>query len=162
MLDFTIDILLIGFVVVLVIQLLKAPVKAVLEHKGLKESDAMSKTFNAVMTFLSYAACFGGACIYFVCFKGIPLFADGSIFTYTVGVIGASQSIYKVLETYGRDGILAIFAAILERAQKEKNAISADDFAKEIYAGIQERFEGASITEEDVKQIIEAKIKNHS
>ena len=169
MLDFTLDILLIGFVVVLITQLLKAPIKAVLEHKGLKESAAMSKAFNATMTFFSYAACFAGACIYFVFVKHIPVFADAKILTYTVGVVGSSQSIYKVLETYGRDGILAIVAAIIERLKQGKTtnvselpSMSTDELAEKLYEGIQETFEGANITVDDVKRILEAKIKNHS
>ena len=169
MLDFTVDILLIGFVVVLIVQLLKAPIKAILERKGLKESATMSKIFNAIMTFVSYAACFAGACVYFVFFKGYPLFADTKILTYTVGVIGASQSIYKVLETYGRDGIFAIFEAIIAKIKEGKTTkieklpcVSIDAFAEAVYQGIQERFEGANITKEDVKQIVEEKFTSHS
>ena len=168
MLDYTIDILLVGFVVVLFIQLLKTPIKAVLTRKGLGENEKMSKIFNAVVTFLSYVLCFVGACIYFRYVKHYPLFEDSRILTYTVGVVGASQTIYKVLETYGRDGLFAIIKAIIERIKsKESTKIEAlatmtfDEFASKIYEGIQERFEDASITEDDVKQIIQEKISNH-
>lgn len=169
MLDYTIDILLIGFVVVLVVQLIKAPIKAILVRKGLGESEKMSKIFNAIMTLFSYAMCFAGACVYFYYFKHYPLFQDTKILSYTVGVIGASQAIYKVLETYGRDGLFAIFEAIIEKIKTKKTTnvemlptIDTATFASQIYEGIKERFENASITEEDVRQILEEKIKNHT
>lgn len=168
MLDYTLDILLIGFVVVLMIQLIKAPIKAVLEHKGLSENKKMSKIFNAVTTFLSYAMCFVGACVYFHYVKHYPLFADARILYYTVGTVGASQSIYKLLETYGRDGLLAIVGALIDRI-KAKNTtditslpeVKLDELAEEIYRGIEERFEDATITSADVKEILKEKI-NHS
>ena len=169
MLNYTLDILLIGFVVVLVIQLLKAPVKAVLIRKGLGENEKMSKIFNAIMTLFSYAMCFAGSCVYFHYFKHYPLFKDSRIVSYTVGVIGASQAIYKALETYGRDGLFAIFEAIIEnlKANKTTNVqtlpvVDCDTLAVQLYLGIKERFENASITEEDLKQIIEDKIVNHT
>lgn len=169
MLDYTIDILLIGFVVVLVVQLLKAPIKVVLTRKGLSESKKMSKIFNAIVTFFSYLMCFVGACVYFRYFKHYPLFQDTRILSYTVGVIGASQAIYKVLETYGRDGLFAIFEAIIEKIKAGKItnieallSVDAEVLASWIYEGIKERFENASITEEDVKQILEEKLSNHT
>lgn len=168
MLDYTIDILLIGFVVVLVVQLLKAPVKAILVRKGLGENKKMSKIFNAVMTLFSYAVSFAGACVYFYYFKHYPLFADTKILSYTVGVIGSSQAIYKVLETYGRDGLFAIFEAIIEKIKSGKTTdiqaltIDSATLASQIYLGIKERFEDASITEDDLKQIVEEKFINHT
>ena len=168
MLEYTIDILLIGFIVVLVVQLLKAPIKSTLIRKGLGESDKMSKIFNATMTFFSYVMCFLGACIYFRYFKHYPLFQDSRILSYTVGVIGASQAIYKVLETYGRDGLFAIFEAIIGKIKAGKatsaEALSIDSatLVSQIYIGIKERFVDASITEEDLKQIVEEKLSNHN
>ena len=169
MLDYTIDILLVGFVVVLIVQLIKAPIKAILVRKGLGESEKMSKIFNATMTLLSYGMSFAGACVYFIYFKGYPLFEDTKILSYTVGVIGSSQAIYKTLETYGRDGVFAIFEAIIEKIKAGKTTnvkalpeMDTTAFAQQIYAGIKERFEDASITEDDVKQIVEEKIINHT
>ena len=169
MLDYTVDILLIGFIVVLMVQLIKAPVKAVLERKGLSDSTKMSKIFNAIVTLFSYVMCFVGSCIYFRYVKHCSLFSDAKILYYTVGVIGASQSIYKVLETYGRDGILAIIGALIDRAKAKKvtsieslPSIEFSVLASQIHEGIRERFEDASITEEDVKQILEAKFINHT
>ena len=169
MLDYTVDILLIGFIVVLVVQLLKAPIKAILVRKGLGESEKMSKIFNAVMTLFSYTACFIGACAYFYYFKHYPLFKDTKILSYTIGVIGSSQAIYKVLETYGRDGLFAIFEAIIEKIKAGKAAdgkalptVDTAVLAAQVYAGIKERFEGASITEDDVRQILEEKFVSHT
>ena len=169
MLSYTIDILLIGFIVVLVVQLLKAPIKTILIRKGLGDNEKMSKIFNAIMTLFAYVMCFVGSCVYFYYFKHYPLFKDSKILSYTIGVIGASQAEYKALETYGRDGLFAIFGAIVEKIKAGKTTkietlpvIDSEVFAAQIYAGIKERFEDASITEEDVKQIIEEKIHNHT
>lgn len=169
MLDYTVDILLIGFVVVLIVQLLKAPIKVILLRKGLGESEKMSKIFNASITLFSYGMSFAGACVYFIYFKGYPLFEDTRIISYSVGVIGSSQAIYKVLETYGRDGIFAIIEALIEKVKankvtsvKDLPVIDSSTLVAQIYAGIKERFENASITEEDVKQIVEEKFINHT
>ena len=169
MLDYTIDILLIGFIVVLLVQLIKAPIKTVLERKGLSENPKMSKIFNAIVTLFSFVACFAGSCIYFQCVKHYPLFADTKILYYTIGTVGASQSIYKVLETYGRDGLLAIIGALIEKAKKKETtdisslpAISAEDIAKAVMQGIEERFEDPKITEGDLIEILKEKIENHS
>ena len=168
MLDYTIDVLLIGLALVLVIQLLKTPIKIFLTRKGLGDSEKMSKIFNAIVTLISYAMSFGAACIYFHFFKHYPLFADTRILTYTVGIVGASQAIYKLLETYGRDGLITLIKVLIAKAKEKKITnikdvpeINTDTLAAWIYTGIKERFEGASITESDVKQIIEEKIINH-
>lgn len=168
MLDYTLDILLIGFVVVLVIQLIKAPIKSVLENKGLSESSKMAKTFNAIMTLFSYAMCFAGACVYLSCIKNYPVFEDTKILTYTVGTAGASQTIYKTLETYGRDGLLAIIDAIIDRIQNPKltdpsklSETSIEEVSKIVMEGIEERFENPQITAEDVADILKDKL-NHS
>ena len=163
MLDYTIDILLIGFITVLMVQLIKAPIKAILEKKGLSTNSKMQKIFKILVITFSYAMCFAGACVYFHFFKQVPLFEDTKIIGYTVGAVGASQSIYGVLETYGRDGLLAIFKALATKAKEKKTTnlnalpiIGTDVLAMKIAEGIYERFEGASITTEDVKQILES------
>lgn len=163
MLDYTIDILLIGFITVLMIQLIKAPIKAILEKKGLKDSVKASNLFKIIVTTLSYAMCFVGACVYFRYFLCVPVFTNfEKIVGYTIGAIGASQSIYGVLEAYGRDGLLAIFKALKEKAKAGKITdlaalpiIGTDVLAGKIAEGIYRRFEGASITREDIKQILE-------
>ena len=163
MLDYTIDILLIGFITVLMIQLIKAPIKAILEKKGLKDSVKASNLFKIIVTTLSYAMCFVGACVYFRYFLCVPVFTNfKKIVGYTIGAIGASQSIYGVLEAYGRDGLLAIFKALKEKAKARKITdlaalpiIGTDVLAGKIAEGIYRRFEGASITREDIKQILE-------
>lgn len=162
MLDYTIDILLIGFITVLMIQLVKAPIKAILKKKGLKDSVKASNLFKIIVTTLSYAMCFVGACIYFRYFLCVPIFTDFKIVGYTIGAVGASQSIYGVLEAYGRDGLLAIFKALKEKAKARKITdlaalpiIGTDVLAGKIAEGIYRRFEGAPITREDIKQILE-------
>lgn len=162
MLDYTIDILLIGFITVMMIQLIKTPVKVILNHRGLKDSAKMSKIFKIVFTTLSYLMCFAGACIYFHFFEGVPLFEDLKIVGYTVGAVGASQAIYNILETYGRDGLLAIIKALFEKAKARKTTdisalpiIGKDVLAQKIAEGIYARFDGAPITQEDIKQILE-------
>lgn len=161
MLDFTLDILLIGFITVLMIELVKAPIKAILVKKGLKDNDMASKIFKIVAMLLSYVFCFVGALIYFHFYLHVNPFAGTKIIWYTIGTVGASQSIYGFLETYGRDGVLAIIKALVAKS-KDKSITDMsklseqglDTFATQIVGGINTYFEDAPITKEDIKQIL--------
>ena len=162
MVNYTIDVLIIGFITVLMVELIKAPIKVVLEKKGLKDNEMASKIFTVVTMFLSYLSCFVGVVIYFLFYKHVNPFLDTDIVWYSVGAIGASQAVYGFLEAYGRDGILAILKNILFR-QKEKSTmdISAlseeglDTFATKVVEGINRCFDDAPITKEDIKVILQ-------
>lgn len=161
MLEFTVDILIIGLLTVLSLELFKKPVKVILVKKGLKDNEMASKIFKAVVTLLSYVGCFIGALLYFHFYLHANPFASSNIIWYTVGTVGASQSIYAALETYGRDGLWQIIKGIITKLQNKEftdmsklTAPALDDFAAKIMAGINEYFEDAPITKEDLKAIL--------
>lgn len=158
---FTVDVLLIGFVVAMVIEAIKAPIKSLLIKKGLKDDEKKAKTFKAIVTAISFIMCFVGACIYFWFFKHTNPFLDDAIIWYTIGTVGASQSIYMVLETYGRDGIMMVIKTIISNKGKQTDIAAipttnnTDELSEKIVAGIQSIYEGAPVTKEDVKSILD-------
>lgn len=158
MLDYTIDVLLIGLVAVMLIGVIKAPIKALLVKKGLKENEKMAKIFKAIVTTVSFVSCFIGACIYFWFFKHTNPFTDASILWYTIGTVGASQTIYMLLETYGRDGVLMIIKAIIANRKNVTTTIvppNTEELASKIATEIQSLYEGAPVTAEDIKSILD-------
>ena len=161
MLDFALNILVIGFVVVLMVELVKAPIKAILITKGLKDNEMASKIFKSVVTILTYLACFAASAVYLACVVHVNPFATDTIIWYTLSTIGSSQGIYGFCETYGRDGLFTIIKTLFVKLT-DKNAADMSKlsekglevFASQIIQGINQFFVDAPITVEDIKSIL--------
>lgn len=161
MLDFALNILIIGFVVVLMVELVKKPIKVILVRKGLKDNEMASKIFKAVVTVLTYLACFAASAIYLAYAAHVNPFASDTIIWYTLSTIGTSQSIYGFFETYGRDGLFVLIKTFLTRlADKSAADMSKlsekglEAFATQIVQGINQFFVDAPITVDDIKSIL--------
>lgn len=160
MLDYTIDVLLIGVIAVLIIEAIKAPIKAAFEKKGLTEDDKMKKIFKVIALTVSITICFAGSCIYFQYFKHVNPFESIDILWYFLGTLGASQTIYIAIETYGRDGVLEWIKAAITNRKKTTDLtavqkLSNDQLAQVITNGISEIYEDAPVTVDEVKQILD-------
>ena len=160
--QFTFDVLLIGLISVLLIGLIKTPIKVYLMNRGLKDNPNKEKIFKAITITLSFIFCFAGACVYYGVFKKLNPFADTTVLFYTIGVVGASQTIYLVLKTYGRDGIVSIIKTIIQNKNKTtditklpKEWTDTELLSDKIQAEIQALYEGAPVTKEDIKNILD-------
>lgn len=161
MLEFAVDILVLGLLTVLGIELIKSPIKAVLEKKGLKDNSMAAKIFKALTLLFSYVGCFAMVILYFHFYLHENPFADIKILWYVFGVIGSSQSIYGALETYGRDGVLALlkqfFANLRSKGAADMTKLTEEglsDFANKIWQGIDAYYEDAPISIEDIIAIL--------
>lgn len=161
MLDFALNIFVIGFVVVLMVELIKAPIKVILVKKGLKDNEMASRIFKAVVTVFTYICCFAASLIYLACAQNVDPFATDTFLWYTLGSIGTSQGIYGFLETYGRDGLFVLIKAFIVRFTDKSTADMSklsepglEEFATQILNGINQFFVDAPITVEDLKSIL--------
>lgn len=160
MMDYTIDILLIGAVAVLIIEAIKAPIKSAFQNKGLTENATMKKIFKMIAFAVSLIVCFAGSCIYFYYIKQVDPFKSIDIVWYFLGAVGSSQSIYVSIETYGRDGILEWIKAAIANKNKITDLttlqkLSTTEIAQKIKDGLSAIYEEVPVTEEEIKQILD-------
>lgn len=160
MAQYTFDVSLIGVVVMLLVQAVKAPIKAYLTEKGLIGNTRAKNTFKICFTVFSLLMCFAGACIYYRYVNNLNPFADISILWYTLGAVGASQAAYHVIEAGGRDGIFALIKDIIQKRGKltDLAQIANSDptlLAQKIATAIADLYEGSPVTQEDVQDILD-------
>jgi hypothetical protein len=160
MLDYTLDVLLIGLIAAIFVEAVKLPIKAAFQKQGLTDNATLQKIFKAIMYAITLIICFAGSCIYFYYFKQVSPFESADIVLYWIGTIGASQSIYMLIETYGRDGIWEIFKALIAKRKDttdltQLQKLSSEELAQLISKGIGELYENAPVTEEEIKQILD-------
>lgn len=160
MAQYTFDVSLIGVVVVLIVQAIKAPIKAYLTEKGLIENTRIKNIFKFSFTAFSLVMCFAGACIYYRYVLGMNPFGSISILWYTFGAIGASQTAYHVVEAGGRDGIVALIKDLI---QKKGNLTDVAKLAntdpallsEKIAQALADLYEGSPVTKDDIQEIID-------
>ena len=160
MVSFTIDVLLIGIATVILIGLIKTPIKILLAKRGYSDSSKAKYLFKAITTIISFIFCFGTACAYFKFYLNVDPFVDLKVLAYTLGVLGASQTIYQIYETYGRDGLLVLIKNTIQNRKLTDLAslnIDTEMLTKQINSAIQEGFENAPDVSEIVKQLLEQK-----
>lgn len=159
MVNYTIDVLLISLIVVILVGAIKTPIKSALVKKGLKQNEQTHKIFKAIVVTATLILSFVGACLYFVLVAKVNPFSDTKIIFYTIGVIGATQSIYVLLKTYGRDGILTLIKVAIANQKNKTNlqqlSIDKAALAKIIVEGIQELYAGAPVSEQDIINILD-------
>ena len=154
MLEYTTDVLLIGLASVLFVEAVKAPIKVLLNKKGLKDDEQKAAIFNMVAKVSTFIVCFIGSLIYFFFIAHVNPFLDlPKLGMYLLGTLGASQAEYFVLECAGREGLLALLKIKLKEVKVTK--IEDINVASVVAKGIQERYDGAPVTEEDIQNILD-------
>lgn len=154
---YAIDMLVIGLIIVLLIGVIKAPIKGVLKKRGLLEGEKASQTFKAIVTAISFLLAFGGAVGFFF-FQGVNPFENGRVWTYTIGILGSSQTIYQIYEVYGRDGVFKLIKGAVTKGLKteiDKLTLDPDVFGKQVAELVSKEFEGAP----DISEIVTAAVK---
>ena len=157
MITYTIDVLLIALIIVLLIQIIKAPIKNVLTKNNRLDTQQAKNVFKVICVSVSMIVGFGASCIYFWMFEHINPFADITILWYTIGTVGASQTIYVLLETYGRDGLLVIIKNVIIRHKEKTNLIELsknNDLAEKIVNGLKQIYSDSPVTQEEIAKII--------
>ena len=124
MITYTIDVLLIALIIVLLIQIIKAPIKNALNKNNKLDTQQAKNVFKIICVSVSMIVGFSASCIYFWVFEHVNPFANITILWYTIGTVGASQTIYVLLETYGRDGLLVLIKNLITK-RKEKTSLTS-------------------------------------